>query len=217
MTLTKIRFGGSDFTPLPSGGLFWQKEQALIVSDLHLEKGSSFLKYGLFLPPYDTVETLKKLKRDIDFVKPKTLIFLGDIFHDKTALNRIQDTDLTAFDVLLETHNVIWVEGNHDLGIAPASVKIHSDYLYGDIHFRHIARPGKIDFEISGHFHPCTKFIHKGQKLRRPCFVVSENKIILPSYGAYTGGLDIKHQAIQTVIGHSQSIYVTGHKKVYRI
>lgn len=217
MTLHKIQFGGTRFLPLPSGGLYWEKEHALIVSDLHLEKGSSFLKYGLFLPPYDTVETLKKLQGDIRRVQPKTLIFLGDIFHDKTALERIQNSDLTAFDVMLENHNVIWVEGNHDPGIAPPSVTIHSDYLYGDIIFRHIAENAAGDYEISGHYHPCTKFVHKQQKVRRPCFVVSENKIILPSYGAYTGGLDIEHKAIKDAISKPYETYVLGHKKVYKI
>jgi len=217
MTSPDINFGGTVFLPLLSGGLYWPEKQALIISDMHLEKGSSYLKYGLFLPPYDTVETLKKLNRDIAAVKPQSIIFLGDILHDKTALQRINATDLTAFDIILERHQIIWVEGNHDTGTAPPNVKIHSDYMFDNIAFRHIAEDDADLHEISGHYHPCTDFTHKGQRLRRPCFAVSQNKIIMPSYGAYTGGLDIKHPAIQKPLGPAFSLYVLGHKKLYRL
>ena len=46
-----------------SGALFWEEQSLLVVSDLHLEKGSSFAARGVLLPPYDTVATLESPRR----------------------------------------------------------------------------------------------------------------------------------------------------------
>jgi len=199
--MTSIKFAGHDFELHFGGCLYWPLKQMLIVSDLHFEKGSSYASRGVFLPPHDTHETLSRLSGICDGLKPKTILFLGDVFHDRKALERIADKDRDVLMRLLVVHDVIWVEGNHDSG---------------GVIFNHIAEDGVVQ-EISGHYHPSVKFSHKEQKVRRPCFVHSDDKIILPSFGAFTGGLDITDPIYNSIFTDKFDIYALGHKNVHPV
>ena len=79
-----------------SGALFWEEESLLVVSDLHLEKGSSFAARGVLLPPFDTAATLSRLAAVISRHDPRMVIALGDSFHDRNAHERLSDTDRDA-------------------------------------------------------------------------------------------------------------------------
>ncbi|MEM6811310.1 MAG: ligase-associated DNA damage response endonuclease PdeM [Pseudomonadota bacterium] len=212
--MTQINFANEIFEPQLCGALFWPTEKMLIVSDLHLEKGSSFSKFKQFLPPYDTSETLLKLSKTCDDVSPETILFLGDVYHDTHSLNRMKPKDRNLWNEILEGYKIIWVEGNHDPGQAPSNIEAYEEFTHKGITFRHIANETDDQPEMSGHYHPVLKFFHKRQKLRRPCFVMNESKIILPSYGTFTGGLDITDKAFQNIVNDKTQFFVVTRKKI---
>ena len=117
---------------------------------------------------------------------------------------------------ILNKYDVIWIEGNHDPNSAPSNIKNYLNYKWGHINFNHIAT-NTLEHEISGHYHPAVELKHKNQKIRRPCFIVSDNKIILPSYGAFTGGLNISDEAFEKLNLQRIEIYALGNNRVYKI
>jgi len=181
-------------TPLPEGALWWAKECTLIVSDLHLEKGSSYAAAGQMLPPYDTSSTLARVEALVKAYRPQRVISLGDSFHDRHAETRMVDSDAARVRALAGGTDWIWVEGNHDpdppqhLGGRAAKV-----LQMGPIVFRH--EPTGESGEIAGHLHPCAKVISRGRSLRRRCFVSDGDRLIMPALGAFTGGLNVLDEA----------------------
>jgi DNA ligase-associated metallophosphoesterase len=168
----------------------------MIVSDLHLEKGSSFARRGQMLPPYDTGETLNRLQQSIDDWQPKTVISLGDSFHDRDASARVLLAQRQQLQAMIKTCEWVWIEGNHDpeppvnLGGTTASA-----LSIGPLHFCHEPRIDAMSGEISGHLHPAAKIKRQGRSIRRRCFATSTDRLIMPSFGAYTGGLNVLDKA----------------------
>ncbi len=215
--MKRIEFAGETVSLCPEGALFWPAQSMLAVSDLHLEKGSSYAARGSFLPPYDTAETLKRLERLCAAYAPQKLLFLGDVFHDRDSCARLSSENREAISRLRREYETLWIEGNHDPDTAPEGVTTHKEIRIGAITFRHMAFENSAP-EISGHYHPCVNLRHKGQTIRRPCFVVTGSKIILPAFGAYTGGMDIKTPEFQSAINHKKiDIFVSGQGNVMRI
>lgn len=208
-----IEFAGHQFIPCPSGALLWPSEKMLIISDLHFEKGSSYAARGAFLPPYDTAATIEKLMAVCTQFSPETIVFLGDVFHDRTALERMQPHDRAQLEQLSKTYNMIWIEGNHDAGHILPGVTGHYTATIKGVCFNHITTETD-GFEISGHYHPCVKLTHKSQSVRRPCFVVTQKKLVMPSFGSLTGGLDIQSGVFQQAIDGPYAIHVLGPAKV---
>jgi hypothetical protein len=191
-TLLHVR--GHLFTPLPEGALWWPETKTLIVSDLHLEKGSSFAAGGQMLPPYDTTATLAIVEALVQRFSPERVISLGDSFHDRKAETRMVEGDCQRVRRLTAETDWIWVEGNHDpdppehLGGRPAKV-----LRMGDVVFRH--EPTGESGEIAGHLHPCAKIVSRVRALRRRCFVTDGERLIMPALGAFTGGLNVLDEA----------------------
>ena len=210
MSKTLIEWGGQTLELHQSGALYWPAQKTLVLSDLHFEKGSNFLIRRLFLPPYDTAETLNRVETVMAHFKPERIILLGDVFHDAKAWQRMSSENKTWFEKLLGGPQVIWVEGNHDAGSTRDFVDSHT--LEG-LSFRHIATVS--DFEISGHYHPAAAIRHKGTLVRAPCFVVNARQIIMPSFGAYTGGLDITEEAMAPFLKDDTRLFLLGQEKEY--
>lgn len=209
----KIKFAGHTFLLHPSGVLFWPEKSMVIVSDLHLEKGSHYAKRGFFLPPYDTHETITRLLQAIASCKATHILVLGDTFHDADGYGRLPETEKKLFLKLLE-FNPVWIFGNHDGEFVPPGFTAHKTFLLDGIIFNHEAEEGT-DFEISGHYHPKIDIIHKRSRISRPCFIADGNKMILPAFGAYTGGLSITHEIFKRILKKPR-IYALG-KKIYTI
>src|SRR5882757_396781 len=138
-----------------AGALYWPEEQLLVVSDLHLEKGSSFAARGVLLPPYDTAATLERLARVIGRYVPKTVMALGDSFHDDGGPARLMDQDRSMLALLQRGRDWVWIAGNHDSrpvtglgGISATTLSI------GPLVFRHKPDLTMCDGEIAGHLHP---------------------------------------------------------------
>ena len=186
-----INFSGHTFILHHDGIMIWPSEKIAVVSDLHLEKSSALAGTGQFLPPYDTFETLQKLWRALEFSGAQTIVFLGDSFHDNAAYDRLDDRTQAMFRAFFERYNIKWIIGNHDEIFIPSGAQPLSEWTYKSITFRHEATAEETA-EISGHYHPKIALTIKGQKITRPCFAVSNTKVIMPAFGAYTGGMDIR-------------------------
>jgi DNA ligase-associated metallophosphoesterase len=181
-----------------SGAFFWEAERLLVVSDLHLEKGSSYAARGVLLPPYDTVATLSRLSAVIARHDPRTVIALGDSFHDRNAHARLCAPDRDAIAALQARRDWIWISGNHDPAL-PSDLGgvVASEVAIGSIAFRH--EPTGAAGEIAGHLHPKARVTTRGRSVERRCFASDGMRAVMPAFGAYTGGLNIRDAAFTKI------------------
>src|ERR1700677_1332860 len=195
-----LEIAGVDLVADLSGALFWEAESLLIVSDLHLEKGSSFAMRGTLLPPYDTIATLGRLAAVVARHDPRMVIALGDSFHDRDAHGRLSSPDRDAISALQARRDWIWISGNHDPAL-PADLGgvVASEVAVGGIAFRH--EPTGASGEIAGHLHPKARVSTRGRSLERRCFACDGERVVMPSFGAYTGGLSIRDEAFAKIFG----------------
>ena len=114
MTAAPIHLAGERLMLDPAGGLFWPAAGLLAVSDLHLEKGSSYARRGQLLPPWDTHATLDRLALLLRRYQPRIVVALGDSFHDADGSTRLPSGELSRLRAMTEAHRFIWVQGNHD-------------------------------------------------------------------------------------------------------
>jgi hypothetical protein len=177
-----------------SGALFWEEQSLLVVSDLHLEKGSSFARRGVLLPPYDTAATLSRLGAAISRHAPRMVIALGDSFHDRDAHGRLSVADRDAITALQVRRDWVWISGNHDPAL-PSDLGgvVASEVAIGPIAFRH--EPTGAAGEIAGHLHPKARVSTRGRSVERRCFACDGERAVMPAFGAYAGGLNIRDAA----------------------
>ncbi|MGH1418000.1 MAG: ligase-associated DNA damage response endonuclease PdeM [Hyphomicrobiaceae bacterium] len=215
----EISLCGKSFFAHMSGGLYWPSEKALIVADLHLEKGSSFAARGQMLPPYDTRETLHRLANTIDHCGAETVIALGDSFHDRTAGERMSGEDLETLAIMQDSCEWIWIAGNHDPEI-PENVRgyVIPELTASGITFRHEPKVGPVTHEVAGHLHPAAKISLNGFSLRRPCFVGNGVRLIMPAFGAFTGGLNILDDVFSPHLGNEGvNVWMLGQEGLYPV
>src|ERR1700688_45987 len=181
-----------------TGAIFWPEEGLLAVADLHLEKGSSFARRGVLLPPYDTVATLSRLAAVIARHDPRTVIALGDSFHDRDAHDRLSAPDRDAIAALQVRRDWIWISANHDPSLPPdLGGVVASEVAIGPIACRH--EPTGASGEIAGHLHPKARVTTRGRSLERRCFACDGERAVMPAFGAYTGGLSIRDAAFAKI------------------
>ncbi|WP_417487804.1 ligase-associated DNA damage response endonuclease PdeM [Maricaulis sp.] len=191
----------------------------LVVSDLHFEKGSSYGARGQMLPPYDTRTTLRRLAAAIDRHAPDTVIALGDSFHDRLADRRMDGADAEQLAVLVAgVSRWIWIEGNHDPAPPPqfGGEVLHGLEL-GTLVLRHEPTEGPAPGEIAGHLHPCARVRGRGRSVRARCFATDGSRLIMPAFGAYTGGLNILDPAFERCFGQVPDALVMGRSRVYPV
>jgi uncharacterized protein len=200
-----------------AGALYWPEEQLLVVSDLHLEKGSSFASRGILLPPYDTVSTLERLAGLLTRYAVRTVVALGDNFHDEGGPARLAVPDRATLSELQRGRDWIWIAGNHDPrpGDGIGGVFARSLAL-GALVFRHEPKPQPSEGEIAGHLHPSARVRQRGRTLVRRCFVADETRLVMPAFGAYAGGLNIRHAAFVQVFGAlAFTAHLLGQRRLY--
>ena len=189
MTSLPFPFRGETLHALPSGALYWPARAVLCVSDLHLGKSERMARRGgALLPPYESIETLDRLDADIAALRPATVICLGDSFDDLTAAETLPDPLKARLSSLMAGRRWIWISGNHDPGPLDLGGSHLAEYCDGPLIFRHIAEDRAMG-EISGHYHPKARITLRGRMISRRCLLRDEDRLILPAYGAYTGGL----------------------------
>ncbi|MEJ6392449.1 ligase-associated DNA damage response endonuclease PdeM [Gymnodinialimonas sp. 2305UL16-5] len=182
-------FCGASLVALPSGAVHWPTENVLIVSDLHLGKVERMARRGgAMLPPYEVAETLDRLLADIDRTDPKVVICLGDSFDDLAAARATGAVVADRLAPAMAGRRWIWIEGNHDPGPVDIGGAHLAELMLGPLTFRHIAE-GSEPGEVSGHYHPKARVILRGRAITRRCLLIDGQRLILPAYGTYTGGL----------------------------
>jgi DNA ligase-associated metallophosphoesterase len=195
--MVPLSFAGETFLPTADGALYWQAQQALLVADLHLEKASWFARLGQFLPPYDSHATLVALADNSERTGARRIFCLGDSFHDRFGCERLPANSRALLESLTSRFEWVWIVGNHDPGFADhCGGTIVDEVELCGILLRHEALGEEHRPEISGHFHPKLRLSINGRRISRRCFVASESKLILPAFGALTGGLDARHPEI---------------------
>lgn len=208
----KFEFCGITLSARPSGALWWEAAGVLCVSDLHLGKSERIARrLGQMLPPYEAIETLGRLSDEIAATNPKTVVCLGDSFDDLAAGAVVAD-ELSAVLLRLQAgRRWIWIEGNHD----PGPVEIGGETLFehrtGPVVYRHIAQADP-QGEVSGHYHPKVSLPIGGRIVRRAAFLYDKQRIILPAFGTYTGGLSTQVAALGNLMAPKAVAVLTGQK-----
>jgi DNA ligase-associated metallophosphoesterase len=203
-----------------SGALWLSASRTLVVSDLHLEKGSAYASKGQLLPPYDTRDTLDRLEAELEALSPRTLVLLGDSFHDARAVARIEADQAHRVLRLAAGRELVWIVGNHDvqdersaLGGLPGAIE--EAVSIGSLSLRHEPTFGPADGEVSGHLHPCAKLIRAGRGVRKRCFLTDGARLVMPAFGAYAGGLNVLDQAYAGLFAGAPSAAALGPRRVH--
>ncbi len=215
MPATPFDFRGEQLLLDPAGVLVWPRLSLLAVADLHFEKGSAAARQGQLVPPWDSGLTLARLAGAVARYAPATVVAVGDSFHDTQAAARLSAADHTTLAGLAARARFVWVQGNHDPH-PPAGLEGESTpaYAVGPLVFRHQAR-ATASGEVSGHFHPKARIATRAADVCRPCFMVDADRIMLPSFGAYTGGLDVRSDAIARHFPNGGRAFLLGESRVF--
>jgi DNA ligase-associated metallophosphoesterase len=215
MTAAPIHLAGERLMLDPAGALFWPATGLLAVSDLHLEKGSSYARRGQLLPPWDTHATLDRLTLLLRRYQPHLVVALGDSFHDDDGATRLPSGELARLKAMTQAHRFIWVQGNHDpsppRGVGGEWVEA---FVTTTLVFRHQAT-ASADGEICGHYHPKASVPARGGSVSRPCFVADARRLMMPAFGTYTGGLDVRDPAIARLFPRGGRVFLLGKERLF--
>jgi DNA ligase-associated metallophosphoesterase len=200
-----------------TGAMYLPDEDTLLVADLHFEKGSSFARRGMLLPPYDTRETLAALDDVIGRLNPRTVIALGDSFHDIGGPERLGDEERQTLARVQSGRQWIWVTGNHDRSL-PETIggEVVSEMVIGALTLRHEPAEGATA-EVAGHLHPVGKVVMRGRGVRRRCFLTDGGRCIMPALGAYAGGLNACDAAFKPLFPEGFTAHLIGTDRIFAI
>jgi len=213
--MVPFSFCGIELCALAEGGLFHPRSRSLLLADLHLEKASSYALRGQMLPPYDSIETLHRVAALVGRTGACALYCLGDSFHDRGGAGRLPDEALGLLGYLTAKTRWTWIVGNHDRTIAdPLGGDIVNMAELDGMTLRHEADPHETGPEISGHYHPKYRIRLRGRRVSRPCFVAGRTKLILPSFGVLTGGMDAADPLILRTVGSDARALIAVQEKL---
>jgi uncharacterized protein len=215
----EIMLAGVTLIADPAGALYWPEEKLLVAADLHLEKGSAYAARGVLLPPYDTAATLARLARLIERYAPRLVVALGDSFHDGGGPARMADNSRGALMTLQRGRDWVWLAGNHDPDPADNIGGRFADVLaLGGLTFRHEPSAEASAGEIAGHLHPLACIVQRGRALRRRCFASDGRRVVMPAFGSYAGGLNVRHRAIASLFpALAFTAHMLGERRLYAV
>jgi DNA ligase-associated metallophosphoesterase len=215
---TIVTIAGRSFVADGAGVLWCPDARLLVVADLHLEKGSSFAARRMMLPPYDTGQTLTALARVVARLAPRTIVSLGDSFHDRAGPVRMAESDRDRLKALQAGRSWIWVAGNHDPALEGDMTGDFLDcFTDGALRFVHEPTAGRVSGEIAGHLHPAARISARGGSVRTKVFVSCETRLVMPAFGALTGGLDVTSPAIRSLFPGRMTMIALGRQRAYRV
>ena len=211
MSAQPITLSGIALTARASGALWWAEARLLCVGDLHLGKSERLARRGgPLLPPYETTETIARLAAEIDRLAPATVVCLGDSFDDAAAGVGLDPEAASRLRALMAGRDWHWIAGNHDPAAPGLPGTAAADLHRGPLSFRHQATLCPALGEISGHYHPKIRLPVRSRTVTRPCFLFDSQRIILPAFGAYTGGLHAESPALARLLAPDARAIVTG-------
>ncbi len=215
MIAAPLHFAGERLLLDPTGALIWPEAGLLIVADLHLEKSTAAARRGSLLPPWDTRITLDRLTQVLRRWRPRMLVALGDSFHDAYAAARLPAAERARLAAITTAHDTVWVAGNHDpappAGLAGTACSV---FAHRGLVFRHQAELA-VTGEVSAHFHPKARVLTRAGAVSRPCFVASSQRLLLPAFGAYAGGLDVTHPAVAGLFPRGGRVFMLGRERLF--
>ncbi|QFU15552.1 ligase-associated DNA damage response endonuclease PdeM [Microvirga thermotolerans] len=216
-TTTEIGLSGWAAVLDLTGALYLPDADALLVADLHFEKGSSFARRGMMLPPYDTRETLSALKEAVLRFDPRVVVALGDSFHDVGGPDRLGEEERAALGEVRSGRDWIWVTGNHDRTLPPSiGGEVAPELAMGPLVLRHEPLAGE-EAEVAGHLHPVGKVVMRGRATRRRCFVTDGKRCVMPALGAYAGGLNACDAAFRSLFPNGFTAHLIGTERIFAI
>jgi DNA ligase-associated metallophosphoesterase len=215
----EIAVAGATLIADCAGALYWPDESLLVAADLHLEKGSAFAARGVLLPPYDTAATLARLATLIERYAPRLVIALGDSFHDGGGPLRMSDISRATLNALQRGRDWLWITGNHDPDPAEnIGGRFAESLALGPLTFRHQPSPHPCDGEIAGHLHPQARVARRGRAVSRRCFASDDKRLVMPAFGAYVGGLNVRDRAIASLFGTlAFTAHMLSERRIYAI
>jgi len=213
---SRLSVNGVDLQADVSGALIWQERRLAVVADLHFEKATAFAQRGQYLPPYDTAATLDKLEVVIGRYGVERVVCLGDSFHDSEAAGRLDPAQAERIQGLTARLDWTWIAGNHDPA-PPADWggTVAEEVTLGALTFRHEAEADSRGGEVSGHYHPKAAVVVRGRYISAPCFVTDGRRLILPAFGAFTGGLNVLDPAIAGLFKRGFQATLLGRKGLF--
>ncbi len=214
MTSAPLHLAGQALMLDPAGALVWPEARLLAVADLHLEKATHFARRGQLLPPWDTRATLDRLALLLRRHAPAVVVALGDSFHDRDAPARLMAEDRRRLATLAEGRDFIWVTGNHDPEPHDLPGRCVAEWRHQHLVFRHRGGAGEAG-EVSGHFHPKATVPARAGGITRPCFVADAKRLLLPAFGTYTGGLDVRAPAIAALFPRGGRAFLLGRERLF--
>ena len=203
----------------PSGIAYWPAEDAVLVADLHLEKGAAFARRGQLVPPFDTATTLRRLSQVLERWQPSRVFALGDSFHDERGAAEMPARERGELAALMSGRDWVWIAGNHDPkppeGLGGECCDVVET---AGLTLIHEPDPDGPVGEIAGHLHPKAVVVRRGRAVSRSCFAADPRRMVMPSFGAYTGGLSVFHTAFDGLFqGRRFHALMRGERQVYRI
>ena len=200
-----------------AGTLWLEAGRTLLVADLHLEKGSAYAARGQMLPPYDTAETLTRLAREVEALDPACIVLLGDSFHDGDGEARLDGADVARLVALTRGRDLVWIVGNHDAdGPRFMPGEVANELAIGRLVLRHEPQAGP-RAEAAGHLHPSAKVAARGRTVRRRCFLTDGERVVLPAFGAYAGGLNVRDVAFKGLFAGRPVAVTLGPERAHAI
>lgn len=214
----RTRLNGAAVTLRASGALWLEAQRTLVVADLHLEKGSAYAMRGQMLPPYDTRETLRRLQAEVMATLPDAVVLLGDTFHDRKSEDRLARDDAQTLRSLAGATRLIWVIGNHDAdGPRALPGDVADELSIASLTLRHEPVEGPQIGEVAGHLHPCARVVASRGSIRRRCFVTDGSRMVVPAFGAYAGGLNIRDAAFAGLFSQPPLCGALGADRVHAV
>ena len=215
----RIRFADRSLILDASGVAYDEASASLIVSDLHLEKGSRAAARGRLVPALDSLDTLRRLRVAIEDFAPRRVICLGDSFDDVKAGERMLAVDRATLDEICAlARECIWIGGNHDPHLPDFCTGRHFEaFELGSVVLRHEPRSTGLAAQIVGHLHPRARISAGGYRFSGPCFCVSADLLIMPAFGAYTSGISCSHPAISSLCRTPPKTYMLHGGKLWRV
>ena len=193
MSHALVEIAGEQVMLLPQKALFWPRERMLVVADIHFGKAAAFRSLGVPVPRGTTTQNLDALDELIDMYQPERIVFLGDFLHARAAHAPATQAALLAWRRRHPDLALTLVRGNHDRHAGdPAGAldiaMVDEPHALGPFAFCHHPDLDTAGYALAGHVHPAFLLATRFDALRLPCFVVGPRRMILPSFGAFTGG-----------------------------
>jgi DNA ligase-associated metallophosphoesterase len=213
-----LELAGAEALLRPSGALWLAAERLLVVADLHLEKGSAYAARGQLLPPYDTRETLARLAIEAAQLRPHTILLLGDTLHDGEAETRLAGDDIRTLATIAAVADLVWVIGNHDAdGPRALPGQIAAGWSVRGLSLVHEPAASPRFGEVAGHLHPCARVKGRVGSVRRRCFVTDGERLVMPAFGAFAGGLNVRDAAFASLFRREPLAVALGDRRTHAV